>query len=264
MTFQEFINKWNNKGIDFDGAYGDQCMDLMHQYIVEVIGLADGRILAAPAAKDVYLNFANIIGNEHFEQIANTPQGVPQNGDIVLWGTGIGPYGHVAIFIEGDQNKFRSFDQNFPTNSKCHVQEHTYKGVLGWLHPKPNVSMATITQAELDEMRARRDELYNITEEQKKQIANLTKDLQDTEGKLGQCLKTAEEINDQDKNTTAQLIDAQKALKPYQDLITAAKKELSVTDDSQLIQALKDLKKSKVRTMPKPESFIEKLKFLFS
>ena len=39
MTFDEFIAKWNGKGIDLDYAYGDQCMDLMHQYIVEVLGL---------------------------------------------------------------------------------------------------------------------------------------------------------------------------------------------------------------------------------
>ena len=127
MTFQDFINKWNGKGIDFDGYYGDQCMDLMHQYCVEVLGLVDGRILAAPSAKDVYLNFNNVLGHENFDKIDNTPTGVPQNGDIMFWGTGIGPYGHVAVFVEGDSNKFRSFDQNFPTDSKCHIQEHTYK-----------------------------------------------------------------------------------------------------------------------------------------
>lgn len=136
MTYDEFIGKWNTRGIDFDGAYGDQCMDLMHQYVFEVLGVTDGRVLAAPAAKDVYLNFDNVVGHDKFEKIANTPTGVPQKGDIILWGTGIGPYGHVAIFLDGDANKFRSFDQNFPTGSKCHLQDHTYTGVLGWLRFK--------------------------------------------------------------------------------------------------------------------------------
>lgn len=140
MTLTDFIAKWNGKGIDFDKAYGDQCMDLMHQYVVEVLGLSDGRILAAPAAKDVYLNFSTIFGNQYFDRIANTPTGVPQKGDIILWGTGLGPYGHVAIFRDGDINKFFSFDQNFPTGSKCHIQQHDYKGVLGWLRPKTPVA----------------------------------------------------------------------------------------------------------------------------
>lgn len=134
MTFDQFITTWNGRGIDFDGYYGDQCMDLMHQYCVEVLGLSDSRILAAPTAKDVWLT--SVFGKEKFEAISNTPTGVPQKGDIILWGTGIGPAGHVAIFIEGDANKFKSFDQNFPTGSKCHIQDHTYIGVLGWLRYK--------------------------------------------------------------------------------------------------------------------------------
>lgn len=136
MLFDDFINKWKGKGIDFDGAYGDQCMDLMHQYIVEVLGKTDGRILAAPAAKDVYLNFANVFGHEYFDKIDNTPTGVPQKGDIIFWGTGIGQYGHVAIFHDGDVNKFNSFDQNWNGHQYCETISHPYTSVLGWLRFK--------------------------------------------------------------------------------------------------------------------------------
>lgn len=141
MTFDNFIAKWNGRGIDFDGYYGDQCMDLMHQYCVEVLGLTDGRILAAPSAKDVYLNYPKTFGSQYFTQIANTPTNVPQKGDIIFWGTGIGPYGHVAIFRDGNVNSFNSFDQNFPTGSKCKIVKHDYRGVLGWLRLKQQVKM---------------------------------------------------------------------------------------------------------------------------
>jgi len=160
MRLDDFINKWDGRGIDYDNYYGDQCMDLMHQYISEVLGLPDGRILQAPAAKDVYLNFDNIFGREYFEKVPNTPEGVPQPGDIVLWGTGLGPYGHVAIFIDGNASTFNSFDQNFPIGSKCHIQSHTYKGVLGWLHPKKQSD-----QAELDKVRVERDKNWNLYQE---------------------------------------------------------------------------------------------------
>ena len=53
MSIEDFIQKWQGKSIDFDGVYNGQCMDLMHQYHVEVLGIVDGRTLAAPAAKDV-------------------------------------------------------------------------------------------------------------------------------------------------------------------------------------------------------------------
>ena len=69
-----------------------------------------------------------------YQWVPNTPSGVPGNGDIVVWGTGVGAYGHTAVFIDGDANNFRSFDQNWPTGSAAHVQNHNYNGVLGWLH----------------------------------------------------------------------------------------------------------------------------------
>lgn len=131
MTYGEFLLKWSGKGIDFDGAYGFQCMDLAHKYAVDVVGKD---IPSAPAAKDVWDR-----ATTGYTKIANTPDGVPQQGDIVIWGTAVGPYGHIAVFHTGDANSFVSFDQNWPVNSLCHLQNHNYKGVLGWLRPKPVV-----------------------------------------------------------------------------------------------------------------------------
>ena len=142
MTLNEFIIKWQGKEIDFDGWYGTQCLDLMHQYVVNVLGLVDGRILAAPAAKDVYNNYENIFGHELFERIANTLTGVPQEGDIVFFSSGT--YGHVCIFIEGDANKFRSFDANWPVGTLPHIQEHTYGYCLGWLRYKGGSTSVSI------------------------------------------------------------------------------------------------------------------------
>lgn len=128
MTYQEFVDKYNNKGIDFDGAYGFQCMDLAHQYANEVCG---HDFAPAPAAKDVWNQDPS-----GYDKIANTPEGVPTKGDIMIWGVGVGPYGHIAVFDHGDTNTFTSFDQNWPLNSLCHLQNHNYNGVLGWFHPQ--------------------------------------------------------------------------------------------------------------------------------
>jgi hypothetical protein len=141
MTLQEFIAKYNLQGVDTDGAFGFQCMDLMHRYCMDVLGL-NSNALAAPAAKDVWLS--NVPSKEKFEAIANTPTNTPLPGDIILWGTGIGPYGHVAIVQKANVNDFTSFDQNFPTGTKSHLQNHTYKGVLGWLRYKGGGNMANM------------------------------------------------------------------------------------------------------------------------
>lgn len=131
MTIQQFFDKWNGKGCDYDGYYGFQCMDLAHQFASEVVGQD---IPAAPGAKDVWT-----LATPGFEKIPNTPTGVPQRGDIVIWGTGVGQFGHIAVFDHGDTTNFTSFDQNWPLNSLCHYQSHNYTGVLGWLHPKAAV-----------------------------------------------------------------------------------------------------------------------------
>lgn len=144
MKLDTFISTYTGKTVDTDGAYGGQCMDLMHKYIEQVLGLPLS-VLAAPAAKDVYLNFGNMNGRDNFDRIANTPDGVPQKGDIVLWGTGIGPYGHVAIVISADVNTFTSFDQNWNGVQKCAVIAHNYNAVLGWLRPK---NQSNITQSQ--------------------------------------------------------------------------------------------------------------------
>lgn len=135
MTFDEFKAKYNGVGIDFDGAYGFQCMDLMHRYIVDVLGLS-GYLFAAPTAYEAYLN-AN---DSRFEKIDNTPTAIPQKGDIIFWKSNItgvtGSAGHVAVFDSGDVNSFNSFDQNYPTGSTPHIQHHSYAGLAGWLHFK--------------------------------------------------------------------------------------------------------------------------------
>lgn len=156
MLLNDFIVRWNGKYIDTDNAYGAQCMDEMHQYCVEVLGLSDLSILAAPSAKAVWDTFSSVNGHELFDKIENTTTGVPQEGDIVFWNNA--PYGHVAIFVEGDVNSFRSYDQNYPTGSPCHIQSHiNYTNVGGWVRFKGT----TTIQSELDKCRIDRDSHWN-------------------------------------------------------------------------------------------------------
>ena len=97
MTIHEFFDKWNNKSCNPDGAYGNQCVDIADQYALDVIGAP---LPPVNGAKDFWNK--NLIG---YDKIANTPTGVPQMGDIIIWGTGIGPFGHIAIFYQGDAKK---------------------------------------------------------------------------------------------------------------------------------------------------------------
>ena len=39
MTYQEFVNKYNGVGTDYDGVAGVQCVDLIKLYLNKVFGL---------------------------------------------------------------------------------------------------------------------------------------------------------------------------------------------------------------------------------
>lgn len=129
MTADAFFTKYNGKGIDFDGYYGYQCMDLYQQYNKEVVGAP---YIPVPAAADVWTKFPTT----HYTKIANTPTGVPQKGDVIIWNKNAGGgFGHIAVFKDGDMMQFTSFDQNW-NGSKAHFQKHNYTYVTGWLRPK--------------------------------------------------------------------------------------------------------------------------------
>lgn len=275
MTIDEFIGKWNGRGIDFDNYYGDQCMDLMHQYHVEVLGITDGRTLAAPAAKDVYLNFPNVFNSHLFEQIKNTPTGVPQKGDIIFWGTGLGTFGHVAIFIEGDANKFKSFDQNFPTGSKCKVVEHTYTGVLGWLRPKATVATVQVDGETFQRMREKCDRYdeftaagYPTVGDVVKQIASfnsdknsLTSDLRASENRVETLAGELEKLSKENGAAIEEGYKAQKErdamLKDYEKLQQRLiDVEAEIDDKDVEIEKLKEKLKLKEKELADQLGFI--------
>ena len=133
MTFKEFVNKYKNKKVDFDGAYGGQCVDLFNQYLVDCLGIPNPIQMFPVASAYQIWDYAN--GNNKFEKISNDPNAIPQEGDIIIWGKGVGPHGHVAIFISGDVNKLVYFDQNWNNIQKCIEVNHNYDDIIGWLRP---------------------------------------------------------------------------------------------------------------------------------
>lgn len=143
MDFEAFRKYWNGKYCEVAGSADakNQCVDLANAYIRDVLRQP---IIEWTNAVDFPLR-----AGDKYEFIKNTPTNVPQKGDIMVWRPSPG---HIAIFIEGDAKRFTSFDQNFPVGSTCHVQEHTYTNVDGWLRAKfvPDYSTITIKVSDRD------------------------------------------------------------------------------------------------------------------
>ena len=135
MTFDEFRNRYNGKYLEVAGSPNakNQCVDLANGYIRDVLGHA---IIEWTNAEDFPAKCMDFC-----DWIPNTPKGVPEKGDIVIWDFSTDEYGHIAVFISGNTRSFVSFDQNWPVGSPCHEQTHNYNNVIGWLHPREVIEM---------------------------------------------------------------------------------------------------------------------------
>jgi hypothetical protein len=151
MGLQEFIAKYTGKFVEYH-SYGTgalyQCVDLINQYITEYLKLP---AIIGTNAQD----FPSKASKTDYDYILNTPTGVPEPGDIVIFKSADG-VGHISIFVEGNANLFTSFDQNYPTGSPCKLVSHNYRNVLGWLHPKkdPMSDTMLIEKKDFDKLMA--------------------------------------------------------------------------------------------------------------
>jgi hypothetical protein len=142
MYLTDFISKWNGKPADFDGAFGNQCKDLVQYYVTEVLGNPP---LPHGNAADIWV----VAPHDLYQRISKTLFNRPAAGDIVIWSGSLndGP-GHIAVAVSTGLFGFTSFDQNWPVGSYCHLQPHNLRYVLGWLRPLKAV--ATTTQVSFD------------------------------------------------------------------------------------------------------------------
>ena len=134
--FNQFVANIQNQYAEVgDKTNIYQCFDLAYLWIF-CLGIPKASI-SHLYAYQIYTQ-PTALTRQYFDLIPNTPTGVPQAGDLVVWNTGFGGIaGHVAVCSsDADVNRFKSLDQNFPVGSNCHLQEHNYTGVVGWLRPK--------------------------------------------------------------------------------------------------------------------------------
>lgn len=135
MTFDQFFNTYNGVPIDYDGSYGVQCVDLVAQYIQDVIGVSNYTLNAIDYYNSFY-SYPFLYNN--FTLIANTPSFVPQKGDIMVWnGNWGGGYGHVGVCNGvGDTTYFQSYEENYGGyNEATALRTNSYSNVLGVLRP---------------------------------------------------------------------------------------------------------------------------------
>lgn len=229
MTIKEFTEKYLGKKVDWDGAYGGQCVDLFRQYVNDVLSLKQPK--GVVGAKDFWTNYeTDPILKDNFTKIPNTPTGVPQEGDVMIWDAwSSNKYGHIAIYIKGDVNKFISLDQNYPTLNKVTETEHNYTNpkVLGWLRPMTELNKCEVFVSEL------KIKLAELQTKYDKDIKTYNKKVNDLNSEINKLREVVSTCKDDNKDMEE---DLQKTIETLRHEVSIKQTELN--DLAKLNEAL--------------------------
>lgn len=135
---QQFINQWNGKYVPSRGGITGQCVSLSQAW-AEMNGVTGTPVFPVATARQM-----GGTRSDFFTWIPNTPEGVPQPGDIVVWGNSWGGgAGHTGVVVAANANTMDVFQQNNPTGKPALTKTERYNDCLGWLRLKQGGSMAT-------------------------------------------------------------------------------------------------------------------------
>lgn len=136
MKFHEFITENIRKKVDYDGAFGAQCVDLFRQYCKDVLDISV-HTGAVEGAKDLIERWDYLpIERTYFNRLARTA--TPITGDIVVYGaTDKNRYGHVAIFISELNGKQYVLEQDGFKQDGVKVGYREKRDIIGYLRRKP-------------------------------------------------------------------------------------------------------------------------------
>ena len=127
----QWMNSAIGRGMDYDGRFGNQCVDVAWAYLREVFGIPDPIAIMGTcgtgAAYGMWYNSAptgwsKISGNTSFEI-----------GDIVIWSGG--DFGHVGL-VYSNNGSVSILQQNYNGESTCQVHRiHSVGNILGVFRP---------------------------------------------------------------------------------------------------------------------------------
>lgn len=135
MNFDKWVKQNIGRGIDYDGTYGVQCVDLAKHYIKNVLGITPQSI--GNAIEYYNKRKTSEYLTKNFKWIDNTAEFIPKKGDLCVFTSRSG-HGHISVATgEGTTSYFYSYDQNFPKakHEPMTLVKHSYNSFLGVLRP---------------------------------------------------------------------------------------------------------------------------------
>lgn len=131
MKWIEFIAKYNGEKIDYDKAYGPQCVDVFRQYC-DALGIPHTG--AVEGAKDLWYDFSYNNEKFYFNRF-NAAYALP--GDVLVEGeTKSNKFGHVSIVVAVEGDEALVMQQDGFVQDGCKFGIRDLKTALGVLRRK--------------------------------------------------------------------------------------------------------------------------------
>jgi hypothetical protein len=136
MTLENFFDATHGKKVDFDKAYGAQCVDLFRQYNADVFGFPHTG--SVEGAKDLFLKYDALPEEKkRYEKIAYKAGATPQSGDVMIWdASATNKYGHVGIALFSGQKLAVVYEQDGFKQDGAKVTVRSFERCLGWLRKR--------------------------------------------------------------------------------------------------------------------------------
>ena len=129
----QFVSNLNGQFIELSSRENIyQCMDLVYAWIF-CLGYPKATIQHL-YAYEVFTKPSDLT-YKYFDLIPNTPDFIPQDGDIGVFKGGVA--GHIVVCLGGGTTSmFRRFEQNNPIGTNASINNRGYTNMLGVLRPK--------------------------------------------------------------------------------------------------------------------------------
>jgi len=147
VNLNDFVDRYKGKPVDFDGAHGAQCVDLVRQYFKEVWELQKQPEGVVGAQDFFYKHDSRPIQKNLVDCRAYTKTGRPPAGSVVVFkSTGSNQYGHIGVLLYADASEMFVFEQDGIANEKAlkegreqkgaYIGRWNYDRLAGWLEKK--------------------------------------------------------------------------------------------------------------------------------
>lgn len=220
-----------------DASNRFQCMDLAYNWVF-VLGYPKATIQHLYAYQ--VFTEPNDITRKYFDVIPNSPEFIPNDGDIAVYDKTPGNIaGHIGIALGGGTTaSFKCFEQNYPvgTNSSVRDRNYTTPKLLGVLRPKVLMD-ASPDQTKLDELKA----IVKAFTEFRHQLAEKLKCEDQTTSVLG-AVERFITIEDDLRSMTSKYEEADKKARELEEDLESSDKAIAELESK--IRGLQGLEKA--------------------